>query len=987
MKRKFLIPVVFVILAIMLFAISVSAEECEHSYDYELTLGSAGFLDDIKAKGVCSACGNVVSETIPSIFITRGYSYTEGGIAQGYGIDREALARYEALSGEKVYFGGVLAVREVIGNKNPLNSDGTVAHESVQSVDLTDTEYSVINIMVNGIPEGAYDSIGIVCAMYVRVGSIVTYIDNRAEKALCSDKTYNEVVAKPEAENGSLNQYTVIDGKRYYRLTNDELKLMQGYFWNNSNKAPQQNGNNTTFNNKYWTPSIYFTPETLPNGSIIVVDSANGWQYRPHKWTGTRPDNTKEARVVVDSDWWGSYSYVGFNISKYTKGTGYSNTTDQFDDISTYTAEQILEHFQIYVPIGTPLVPDAPVIPDEPDEPDTPDTPTENPDYSDQKQDWNDDGELKILAIGNSFSVDSLQHLYQIAQSAGISKVTIGNLYIGGCSIATHLSNAKDDKGAYTYYTNTSGSWSSTGGKKISDAVKSDDWDFISIQQASGYSGVASTYDDLDALISIVEPLNPSARIVWHMTWAYQGNSSHSDFGKYDRNQTTMYNAIVNAVQTKIVTNDRVEIVIPAGTAIQNARTSYVGDTLTRDGYHLSEDLGRFIGGLSYLKALTGVSIDGVTFAPNGVDATELAMAIESVNNACARPFEVTNSTYTTKPDDSGNQGGTEGGDQGGTEGGDQGGSEITPPAVPEGYNWLTTEQMGLVEGAYYQSDASSNWASLNYANNDFGNGFITTKKFTKQELPVGTIIVIANGWQYRPEGWIDGAKNSSSARPLNVTTERVVIDDAWWGNWTERAFNVSKVTNTVNSPSPITEQEKADFANAVFFIYVPTNPVTPDEPVDNTVYISSSDCDEQIVTIDGKQYRALNVEAMGYVKNAYYYSDKLGPQIYETGTSGTPAKFFATTTFTKSDIPVGAVIWVASGWQYRPEGWSHTGSRPGNIKTTYVTMDDAWWGSYTTRAFNISKTSNAAITGEEYTPDAIHEIFKIYIPIENIKD
>ena len=169
-----------------------------------------------------------------------------------------------------------------------------------------------------------------------------------------------------------------------------------------------------------------------------------------------------------------------------------------------------------------------------------------------------------------------MEYVYQAAKAAGVENVVLGNLYIGGCSLATHLSNAKNDNAAYTYRTNTAGTWSSKGSVSIKTAVESDDWDFISFQQVSGNSGVASTYDDLVALMNIVEPLNPSARLVWHMTWAYQSNSTHSDFGKYNKDQMTMYNAIVSAVQTKVVTNDRIEIVIPAGTSIQNVRTSYV---------------------------------------------------------------------------------------------------------------------------------------------------------------------------------------------------------------------------------------------------------------------------------------------------------------------------------------------------------------------------------------------------------------------------
>lgn len=68
------------------------------------------------------------------------------------------------------------------------------------------------------------------------------------------------------------------------------------------------------------------------------------------------------------------------------------------------------------------------------------------------------------------------------------------------------------------------------------------------------------------------------------MTWAYAENSTHSDFPRYDRDQMTMYNRIVAATNAKIDTNDRIFGVIPAGTAVQNARTSYIGDNLTADG-------------------------------------------------------------------------------------------------------------------------------------------------------------------------------------------------------------------------------------------------------------------------------------------------------------------------------------------------------------------------------------------------------------------
>ena len=410
------------------------------------------------------------------------------------------------------------------------------------------------------------------------------------------------------------------------------------------------------------------------------------------------------------------------------------------------------------------------------------------------KQNWYDDGELKILAIGNSFSDDAMEYVYQIAKDAGVEKITLGNMFIGGCSLEKHLDNARNNKGAYDYRTNTNGTWSTKGGVSIRTAVKSEDWDFITFQQVSGYSGVAETYDDLVELISIVEPLNPSARLVWHMTWAYKTGSSHSDFPKYNRDQMTMYNAIVDAVNTKILTNEKIEIVIPCGTSIQNVRTSLIGD-MTRDGYHLSYGIGRYIASMTFVKALTGLSIDNSVTRPDDIDSYELKAIIEGVNNAISKPYEVTKSSYPLK----------------------KGGSGIDDSAnagqIPEGYVQLTASQMGLTAASFYNSTGTNVWDS---PTSNWNKGFMATKKFTREELPVGSIIEIAVGWQYRPEGW-----NFAESRQDNVTTIRIIIDEDWWGSYTERGFNISQVGHTTSSNKPITLSTD-EVANTIFKIIVP---------------------------------------------------------------------------------------------------------------------------------------------------------------------
>ena len=253
-----------------------------------------------------------------------------------------------------------------------------------------------------------------------------------------------------------------------------------------------------------------------------------------------------------------------------------------------------------------PEDPEEPESPEEPDEPEEPEIPQE-PEEPEEPESPEDPDSISILAIGNSFSVDAMQYLWQILSEVGYKEITLGNLYIGSCSLETHAWNFKNNSASYTYYTNDSGTWKTTESFAPLGALQERDWDYITMQQSSGKSGQSYTYTPyLDELIAVVRTYCPDSELAWHMTWAYQGDASHSDFVNYGRDQMTMYNAIVSAVKSAVLPNGEIVKVIPNGTAIQNVRTSFIGDNVTRDGYHLSYDKGRYLAGLTYAKILTG---------------------------------------------------------------------------------------------------------------------------------------------------------------------------------------------------------------------------------------------------------------------------------------------------------------------------------------------------------------------------------------------
>lgn len=301
----------------------------------------------------------------------------------------------------------------------------------------------------------------------------------------------------------------------------------------------------------------------------------------------------------------------------------------------------------------TPDNPDAGTEDPEPENPDPenpePDAPggeepgPENPGSQEPENPPVDDGIVRILAIGNSFSQDAVeQYLYELFDADG-QKVIIGNLYIGGCRLDTHHSNMQSGAAKYAYRKVVDGVKTETPNVSLLTGLKDEDWDFVSIQQASGSSGQYDTYTPyLPELLKYIQENAGNPTLMFHQTWAYASSSDHGEFPKYDSNQMTMYNAIMSAVSSAMRDNPSISVLIPSGTAIQNARTSYLGDSFNRDGYHLETTYGRYTAACTWYESISGKSVVGNTYAPSTVDETEKAVAQNAAHLAVLKPWEVT---------------------------------------------------------------------------------------------------------------------------------------------------------------------------------------------------------------------------------------------------------------------------------------------------------------------------------------------------------
>jgi len=223
--------------------------------------------------------------------------------------------------------------------------------------------------------------------------------------------------------------------------------------------------------------------------------------------------------------------------------------------------------------------------------------------YYNLKSTW--EGNLmKILAIGNSFSEDATRYLHQIAQADNFD-LKVVNLYIGGCSLETHFKNIKNDEKAYVYMLNGIATEEMV---SIKETLESDNWDFVTMQQASHFSWDYNTYQPyLNYLSEYVKQYAPQAEQIIHQTWAYEQGSERLTVELGYADQSEMFADIKMSYAKAAMVLGGLRI-IPSGEAFQKAIQSGISK-IHRDTFHASLGVGRYILGAVWYEVLTGNKI------------------------------------------------------------------------------------------------------------------------------------------------------------------------------------------------------------------------------------------------------------------------------------------------------------------------------------------------------------------------------------------
>jgi len=123
---------------------------------------------------------------------------------------------------------------------------------------------------------------------------------------------------------------------------------------------------------------------------------------------------------------------------------------------------------------------------------------------------------VRLVTIGNSFSGNATHYLGDLAKAGGHALVH-QSMSVGGASMEVHWTkiqaNEKDPKDPAGLY----------GTRSLSGVLKTDDWDFVTIQQASIKSHDLETYRPFAAqLQQYVKTHAPKAELLLHQTWAYR---------------------------------------------------------------------------------------------------------------------------------------------------------------------------------------------------------------------------------------------------------------------------------------------------------------------------------------------------------------------------------------------------------------------------------------------------------------------------------
>lgn len=294
---------------------------------------------------------------------------------------------------------------------------------------------------------------------------------------------------------------------------------------------------------------------------------------------------------------------------------------------------------------------------------------------------------LRVITIGHSLAVDcgnTLNRIFAAEGTGEYDEVYIATLYYSGCPLYKHVNYLTQNAPEYNLYISSSTTPESPptimDNVTMYDALRFAYWDIVIMQGGVFEIGIDATYTDGN--IQIIQNyvldscLNPNPVFAWHMAWATptdntlrdmypkSPNTYYSSYEKFGSSRTNFYNCIAQCVEDHILTDETFQFMIPAGTALENALSSYLEESDIHRDYAHASDYGRVIASYVWYCRIMGVDqisevkmdtvpVQFLKKKENGelvLTQAQKDIIIESVNNALSNPVEMTQSQYTEAP-------------------------------------------------------------------------------------------------------------------------------------------------------------------------------------------------------------------------------------------------------------------------------------------------------------------------------------------------
>ena len=272
---------------------------------------------------------------------------------------------------------------------------------------------------------------------------------------------------------------------------------------------------------------------------------------------------------------------------------------------------------------------------------------------------------LKVLMIGNSFSICVLKQMPQCVTSAG-RELDLCSLYIGGCSLERHWQNVVAATNAefrpyrvdWSYggvrenpaapvakvVRTTADPWAKDKTQfsaNIPEMLTADKWDVVTVQQASHFSWKPATYEPFGGnLVGLIRKLAPQAEIVVQETWSYTPYDGR--LKQWGITPEEMY-AQIKPAYAGFAARYGFRV-IPTGAAVQDFRRAMpsadgitgdpCGSPTGKDKFHLNRE-GEYLQACTWYATLYRRPAADISHVPDFMTAERAAQMRASADAVC----------------------------------------------------------------------------------------------------------------------------------------------------------------------------------------------------------------------------------------------------------------------------------------------------------------------------------------------------------------